>query len=123
MPEDKEDRRQTEQTPKGLTVPVPKRRDFFDDLKKASKPQVPSRPPVQSGMRGKGNSLIVEVREIDLTRRRRPGCGQTQAIERFGQLLGGEIDRLVRGGLWRDQVHVGEQARLNELRAWLVLIQ
>ena len=34
--------------------------------------------------------LIVEVREVDLDRRRRPGCGQTQTIERFGQLPGGK---------------------------------
>jgi hypothetical protein len=46
--------------------------------------------------------LIVEVREIDLDRRRRPGCGQAKAIERFGQLLGGEINMLVRGSLWSE---------------------
>jgi hypothetical protein len=28
----------TEQTPKGLTVPVPKRDEFFGNLKKAAKP-------------------------------------------------------------------------------------
>jgi hypothetical protein len=33
MPEDKKDQ-QTEQTPKGLTVPVPKREDFFANLKR-----------------------------------------------------------------------------------------
>ncbi len=32
---------QTEQTPKGLTVPVPKRRDFFGNLKKAAEPEKP----------------------------------------------------------------------------------
>jgi hypothetical protein len=37
MPEEKQDR-QTEQTPKGLTVPVPKRREFFDNLKKVAEP-------------------------------------------------------------------------------------
>ncbi len=35
MPKD-EKNQQTEQTPKGLTVPVPKRRDFFGNLKKAA---------------------------------------------------------------------------------------
>jgi hypothetical protein len=29
---------QTEQTPKGLTVPVPKRDEYFGNLKKAAKP-------------------------------------------------------------------------------------
>lgn len=38
MPEDKKDQQQTEQTPKGLTVPVPKRDEFFGNLKKAAKP-------------------------------------------------------------------------------------
>jgi hypothetical protein len=55
MPKDKKDQPQTEQTPRGLTVPVAKRREFFDNLKKASKPSAPPRPPAQSGMRGKGN--------------------------------------------------------------------
>ncbi len=34
----------TEQTPKGLTVPVPTRRDFFANLKKAAKPDKGSTP-------------------------------------------------------------------------------
>jgi hypothetical protein len=29
----------TEQTPKGLTVPVPKRREFFANLKPVAKPK------------------------------------------------------------------------------------
>jgi hypothetical protein len=40
MPEDEKDQ-QTEQTPKGLTVPVPKRETFFGNLKKAAKPDPP----------------------------------------------------------------------------------
>ena len=42
------DQQETEQTPKGLTVPVPKRETFFKNLKKVAKPQAPPRPPVQS---------------------------------------------------------------------------
>ena len=43
---DEQDQQQTEQTPKGLTVPAPKRDDFFGNLKKAAKPdeQKPERP-------------------------------------------------------------------------------
>lgn len=33
-----------EQTPKGLEVPVPKRRDFFRNLRKVLKPSAPRRP-------------------------------------------------------------------------------
>jgi len=44
MPEDKKDQPQTEQTPKGLTVPVPKRDEFFGNLKKAAKPEQPNPP-------------------------------------------------------------------------------
>jgi hypothetical protein len=36
MPKDKP---KTEQTPKGLTVPVPKRNEFFGNLKKAATPE------------------------------------------------------------------------------------
>jgi hypothetical protein len=36
MPKDKQ--QSTEKTPTGYTVPVPKRRDFFGNLKKAAKP-------------------------------------------------------------------------------------
>ena len=53
MPENEKDQQQTEQTPKGLTVPVPKRRDFFGNLKKASKPQAPSKPPARHNTRSK----------------------------------------------------------------------
>jgi hypothetical protein len=45
----------TEQTPKGLTVPVPRREDFLANLKRVAKPQTPPKRPEQSGMRGKGN--------------------------------------------------------------------
>jgi hypothetical protein len=38
MPGDKKDQPQTEQTPKGLTVPVAKRREFFANLKKVAEP-------------------------------------------------------------------------------------
>ncbi len=38
MAEKSKDEQQTEQTPKGLTVPVPKREAFFDNLKKVVKP-------------------------------------------------------------------------------------
>ena len=34
-----EDKRKTEQTPKGLTVPVPKRDEFFGNLKKVAEPE------------------------------------------------------------------------------------
>jgi hypothetical protein len=34
----KRPKEQTEQTPKGLTVPVPKRDDFLGNLKKVAKP-------------------------------------------------------------------------------------
>ncbi len=39
MPEEEKDQQQTEQTPKGLTVPVPERDEFFGNLKKAAKPE------------------------------------------------------------------------------------
>lgn len=32
-----EDKQPTERTPKGIEVPVPKRREFFDNLKKVAK--------------------------------------------------------------------------------------
>jgi hypothetical protein len=41
MPEDEKDGPQTEQTPKGLTVPVPKRDEFFGNLKKVAEPDKP----------------------------------------------------------------------------------
>ena len=49
MPEDQTDQEQAEQTPKGPAVP--KRKESF-----GKRPQgPPPKPPVQSGMRGKGN--------------------------------------------------------------------
>jgi hypothetical protein len=45
---------ETEQTPKGLTVPVPKRNEFFANLKKTARPDPPKRPPPhRSSGRGK----------------------------------------------------------------------
>jgi hypothetical protein len=44
MPEDEKDGEQTEQTPKGLTVPVPKRDEFFGNLGKAAKPETEATP-------------------------------------------------------------------------------
>jgi hypothetical protein len=54
MSKDEKDQQQTEQTPTGYTVPVPKRNEFFGNLRKAAKP-APVPKPQQSGMRGKGN--------------------------------------------------------------------
>ncbi len=45
MPEEPKDERETEQTPKGLTVPVPKRDEFFRSLKQAAKPEPPTPKP------------------------------------------------------------------------------
>jgi hypothetical protein len=39
------DEKKTEKTPKGLTVPVPKRETFFDNLKKVAKADKRSAPP------------------------------------------------------------------------------
>ena len=39
MPKDKQE--PTEKTPTGLTVPVPKRNEFFGNLKKAAEPEKP----------------------------------------------------------------------------------
>jgi hypothetical protein len=41
MADDQQDERETERTPTGYRVPVPKRRDFFGNLKKAAKPDKP----------------------------------------------------------------------------------
>jgi hypothetical protein len=41
MSHDEKDQQQTEQTPKGLTVPVPKRDEFFGNLKKVAEPDKP----------------------------------------------------------------------------------
>ena len=38
MQDKPKDQDQTEQTPKGLTVPVPKRDEFFGNLKKVAEP-------------------------------------------------------------------------------------
>jgi hypothetical protein len=45
---DEKPQQPTEQTPKGLEVPVPKRGEFFRNLKKVAKPQALARPPVQN---------------------------------------------------------------------------
>jgi hypothetical protein len=45
MPEKQQEPEQTEQTPKGLTVPVPKRETFFGNLKKVARPDAPKQPP------------------------------------------------------------------------------
>jgi len=44
MPKDEKDA-QTEQTPKGLTVPVPKRDEFFGNLKRVAEPEKPDGDP------------------------------------------------------------------------------
>jgi hypothetical protein len=41
MPDEPQDQQETEQTPKGLTVPVPKRNEFFGNLKKVAEPDKP----------------------------------------------------------------------------------
>jgi hypothetical protein len=38
MADDHREDQPTEQTPKGLTVPVPRREDFLDNLKKVAEP-------------------------------------------------------------------------------------
>jgi hypothetical protein len=53
MPKDEKDQ-QTEQTPTGYKVPVPKRNDFLGNLKKAAKPEPPKRPANAPQNRGKG---------------------------------------------------------------------
>ncbi len=53
MPDEQQDK-QTEQTPKGLTVPVPKRDEFFGNLKKTARPDPPKRPPTAPQSGGKG---------------------------------------------------------------------
>ena len=51
MPEDSKDQQETEQTPKGLTVPVPRREAFFANLKRVGKPEeagsAPTVPPTE----------------------------------------------------------------------------
>jgi hypothetical protein len=49
MPEDEKDQQQTEQTPTGYKVPVPKRDEFFGNLKKAAKPEKGSATPLDPG--------------------------------------------------------------------------
>jgi hypothetical protein len=41
MPDESKDQQETEQTPKGLTVPVPEREDFFVNLRKVAEPDKP----------------------------------------------------------------------------------
>jgi len=48
MPEDQKDKRETEQTPKGLTVPIPKRGTFFENLRRVAKPDAPAKPDADS---------------------------------------------------------------------------
>jgi hypothetical protein len=45
MPDKQKDQKDTEQTPKGLTVPIPKRGEFFGNLKKAAEPEKPPEKP------------------------------------------------------------------------------
>lgn len=45
MADEPQDQQETEQTPKGLTVPVPKRGAFFENLEKAAKPEKPAEKP------------------------------------------------------------------------------
>lgn len=42
MSDKQKDQEETEQTPKGLTVPVPERGKFFENLKKATQPEKPA---------------------------------------------------------------------------------
>ena len=48
MPEDQKDKRETEQTPKGLTVPIPKCGTFFENLRRVAKPDAPAKPDADS---------------------------------------------------------------------------
>jgi hypothetical protein len=41
MPDTRSEDRATEQTPKGFTVPIPKRSEFFANLKKIATPKKP----------------------------------------------------------------------------------
>jgi hypothetical protein len=42
------EQQQTEKTPKGLTVPIPKRKEFFENLQKAAEPKEPEKPDKES---------------------------------------------------------------------------
>ncbi len=44
MDDDQQDQEQTEQTPTGYTVPVPKRDEFFGNLRKIAEPDERDRP-------------------------------------------------------------------------------
>ncbi len=56
MSEDEKDREQTEQTPTGYTVPVPKRDEFFGNLKKAAKAdELPREPDSRRDQDSDGN--------------------------------------------------------------------
>jgi hypothetical protein len=54
MSEDEKDQEQTEQTPKDATGPVPKRHEFFTNLRKAARPEPPKRISPAPQNRGKG---------------------------------------------------------------------
>lgn len=40
---EKQESKPTERTPKGLEVPIPKRKEFFGNLKKAAEPKEPEK--------------------------------------------------------------------------------
>ncbi len=40
--EDEKDQQETEQTLRGLTVPIPKRGTFFENLRRAAEPEKPA---------------------------------------------------------------------------------
>jgi hypothetical protein len=54
MSEDEKDEPQTEQTPTGYTVPVPKRDEFFANLKRSSRPQPKTPSPSAWNRKGSG---------------------------------------------------------------------
>jgi len=53
MPKDEKDQ-PTEKTPTGYKVPVPKRNDFFGNLKRAARPEPPHRPPARAAPNPRG---------------------------------------------------------------------
>jgi hypothetical protein len=54
MPEDEKDEPQIEQTPTRHTVPVPKRDEFFANLKRSSRPQAKTPSPSAWNRKGSG---------------------------------------------------------------------
>ncbi|HEY4915350.1 MAG TPA: hypothetical protein VIH92_00420, partial [Solirubrobacteraceae bacterium] len=54
MSEDEKDQSQTEQTPTGHAVPVPKRDEFFANLKRSSRPQPKTPSPSAWNRKGSG---------------------------------------------------------------------